>query len=123
MCLEIRRVDHDRFVLRAIGGQAHHNPSEDAVVAPALPSVVKGLGRAVFLRRVAPAQPIVIEKDYAAEDKTIIDAGLAMAFGEERLEALHLGVAQLVKLLIDLVSLRSLNQAKSPKSMGLEPGP
>ncbi len=35
---EIRRVDHDRLVLGAIGGQAHHDPGEDAVVAPARPT-------------------------------------------------------------------------------------
>ena len=60
MCLEICRVDHDRLVLGTLGGQAEHDPGKDAVFAPPLPTVVEGLGRTVFLRRVKPPQPIEI---------------------------------------------------------------
>ena len=98
MRLEIGRVDHDRLVLGALGGQAHHDPGEHAIVAPALPTVVEGLGRAVFLRRITPAQAIAIDEDYAAEDAAIIDTGLAMALGKERLQALHLGVRKPIKI-------------------------
>jgi len=80
--LEIGRVDHDRLVLGPFGGQPHHDPGEDPVVAPALPAVIQGLGRAVFLRRIAPPQPIAIDEDYSAEDAPIIDARAAMALGK-----------------------------------------
>ena len=78
MRLQIGRVDHDRLVFGALGGEADQDPSEDPVVAPAFPAVVEGLRRAVFLRRVAPAQPIAIDEDYAAQNATIINAGLAV---------------------------------------------
>lgn len=77
MRLQIRRVDHDCLVLGALGGQADHDPGEDPVVTPALPAVVEGLGRAMFLRRVTPAQTIAIDENYTAENTEIIDAGLA----------------------------------------------
>ena len=121
MCLEVGRVDHDRLVLGALGGQADQDPGEDAIVAPALPTAVERLGGAVFLRRVAPPQAIAIGEDYAAEDATVIDAGLAVALGKEWLETLHLGVAQPVKIAHHRISLRSLNHANRLKSMGLEP--
>lgn len=82
MCLEIGRIDHDRLVLGALGGKADHDPGKNPVVAPALPAVVEGFGRAVFLRRVTLPQPIAIDEDYAAEDTAIIDAGLAMLLGK-----------------------------------------
>lgn len=85
MRFEICRIDHDRRVLGPFGGQAHHDPGEDSVVAPALPAVIQSLGRAVFLRCIAPPQPIAIDEYYAAEDAPIIDAGFAMTFRKERL--------------------------------------
>lgn len=44
---------HDRLVPRALGGQAYHDPGEDLLVIPSLPTVVEGLGRALFLQCVA----------------------------------------------------------------------
>ena len=98
MRLQVRRVDHDRLVLGTLGGQAHHDPGEDPFVAPALPTALKGLCRAVVLWCVAAAQPIAIDENYGAEDASIIDAGLAMALGKERLEPLHLSVRQPVNI-------------------------
>jgi hypothetical protein len=98
VCLEIGRIDHDRLVFGALSGKAQHDPGEDPVVAPALPAVVEGLRLTVSLRRVTPAQPIAINEDYTNEDETIIDAGLAVALREERLEALHLRVGKPVKV-------------------------
>lgn len=60
MCLEIGRVDYDRLIFSAFGGQTDHDTSEDTVVAPAPPSVIKGLRRAVLLWRIIPAQAIAI---------------------------------------------------------------
>ena len=66
MCPEIRRVHHDRFVFGAFGGQAYHDPGEDAMYVaslglmafnrspPAFPAIVEGLRGAVLLRRVEP---------------------------------------------------------------------
>jgi hypothetical protein len=96
--LQIGRVDHDRLVLGPLGGQADHDPGEDPIVAPPLPSVIKGLRRTIFLRRIAPAQTIAIDEDYAAKNATIIDARLTVALGKERLQALHLRVRQPVKI-------------------------
>ena len=98
-----------------------HDPGEDPVVAPALPTGVEGLRRAVFLRRVAPAQAIAIDEDHATENAAVIDARLAMGLGKERLEALHLSVGKPVKVAYRAVSQRSMNYAKHLKSMGLEP--
>ena len=78
MRLEICRVDHDRLVLGALSGQADHDPGEDPVVAPALSTVLKGLRKTVFLRRIISAQPIAIDEDYAAQNAAIIDPELAM---------------------------------------------
>ena len=135
MRLEVGRVNHDGLVLGALSGQADHDPGEDPVVTPTLPTVVEGLGRSVFLRRIAPPQPIAIDKDYAANDTEVINARLAMALGEfggsgnspgdcfpdKRLQARHLRLGKPVKIAHRSVSLQSLNHAKNLKSMGLEP--
>lgn len=94
MCFQIGRVDHDRLVFGALGGQAHHNPGEDPVLAPAFPAVVERLGGPVFPRRVAPSQTIAVDEDYAAQNTPVIDAGPAMALGKEGFEARHLRLAQ-----------------------------
>ena len=98
VCLEIGRIDHDRLVLGALSGQADHDPGEDPVVTLAPPTVVEGLDGPIFLRRITPPQPIAVDEDYAAENAAIIDAGLAMTLGKERLQAFHLGIAQQVKI-------------------------
>lgn len=43
-------------------------------------------------------QAIAVEEDNAAQHMLIVDAGLAMALGTERLEALHLPLRQPVKI-------------------------
>lgn len=98
MCFQIGRVDHDRLVFGALGGQAHHDPGEDPVLAPALPAVVERLGGSVVLWRVTPSQPIAIDEDYAAQHASIIDAGPAMALGKEGFEARHLRLRQPEKI-------------------------
>ena len=94
MRFQIGRVDHDRLVFGALGGEAHHDPGEDPVLAPALPAVVERLGGPVVLRRVKPSQAIAIDEGYATEDATIIDTRLAMALGKEGAKAIHLRLAQ-----------------------------
>lgn len=82
MRLEIGCIDHDRLALGTLGGQTHHDPGEDTIVAPPLPTVIKRLCRTILLGCIAPSQPIAIDKDYAAEHTPIINARLAMALGE-----------------------------------------
>jgi hypothetical protein len=71
-------------LLSALGGQAHHDPGEDAIVAPALPAVIEGLCQAIFPRGVAPSQPVAVDEDYAAEHAPIINTRRAMALRGKR---------------------------------------
>lgn len=121
MRLQVSRVDHHRLRDGSLSGQAIHHPGEDPPVAPPLPSIVEGLRRAVFFRRIAPPQPIAIDKDYAAQHPPVIDARLTVALGKEGLQTGHLRVGQPEKVAHDPVFLRSLNQAASARSTGPDP--
>lgn len=125
MRLEVGRVDHDRLLLGAFRGQSLHHPGEDPHVAPSLPSVVKGLGRAILPWRIAPPQPVAIDKDYAAQHTSVIDPRLAMALRKEPLQPLHLLVGQPEKVAHHHPrQFGSLNQAGRPastRSMGPDP--
>lgn len=95
---QVGRIDHDRLALGTLSGQGRHDPGKAAIVAPTLPAVVGGLGRAILPGCVAPSQPIAIDEDHAAGHPSIIDPRIAMAFRKEGLQALHLRVAQPVKI-------------------------
>ncbi len=82
MRFQVGRVDRDGLLLGALGGQTFHDPSKDPHVAPTLPAVIERLRRSIFPGRVAPAQAIAIDEDYAAQDTPVVDAWLAMALGE-----------------------------------------
>lgn len=122
MCFQIGCIDHDDLLLAALGGQPLHHPGEDAHVAPPLPAIVEGLGRAILPRRVAPSQPIAIYEDYAAQDPSIIDPRLAMALRKKRLQPLHLLVRQPEKVAHhnprQFGSLNHAGRAASSRSMG-----
>lgn len=90
LCLEVGRIDHDCLVLGTLSGQA-------PVIAPELPAVLKSLVSAVYLRRVVPSQAVAVDEDYSPYEATVIDAVLGVARWEERVQALHLGVAQRVE--------------------------
>ena len=94
MRLQIGCIDHDCLRIGALGGQADHDPGEDPVVTPALPAIMKRLGRSLFPRRIAPPQAIAINEDNAAHHPQIIDAWAAMALGKERAKARHLPFSQ-----------------------------
>ena len=83
MCFQICRVDHDRLVLGVLGGQTDHDPGEDPVVAPSLPTIIKGLGWAVFLWGITPSQTIAIDENYTTQHTPVVDARLAMALRKE----------------------------------------
>ena len=90
MRLEVGRVNHDRPMLGALGGQSLHNPREDPQVTPLLPTVVERLRWAILARGIAPTQAIAIDEDYATQHAPIIYTRLAMALRKERLPPLHL---------------------------------
>src|SRR5690606_29153384 len=93
--LQIGRVDHDCLELWSLRhSQAFHHPDKDTLVAPALPAVVKRLGRAVFLRRIAPPEPVAVNEDDPAQNAPIINALATMALGEIRTKTSHLLVRQ-----------------------------
>src|SRR5690606_15211623 len=90
--LQVGRVDHHRLRGGSLRGQTVHHPSEDTLVTPPLPAIVEGLGRAIFLRRIAPTQAIAIDEDYAAQNPPVIAARLAMALAKEGLQPRRLRV-------------------------------
>ena len=98
MRFQIGRIDHNGGRLHHIGGQSLEYSGEHPHFAPTIPAVVECLGRAVFLRCIAPAQSTAIDNDSPAENTTIIDSWAAMALGEEGLEPCHLLVAQPEKI-------------------------
>ena len=55
---------------------------------------MKGLGRTILPARVAPPQPIAINEYYAAQNASVVDAGLAVALGTERPQPFHLHIRQ-----------------------------
>ena len=73
MRFEIGRVDHHCLWCGGFGGQSVHHSGEDAHVTPPLPTVVEGLCRPVFLRRVTPAQAIAIDEYNPAQNTPVID--------------------------------------------------
>jgi len=91
--------------------QAFHHLEKDALVAPAFPAIIKRLGRAIFLRRIAPPEPVAIDEDDAAQNASIINALATMALGEIGLKTCHLLVRQPNKLLISLAP-RRLSESK-----------
>src|SRR5579872_6680140 len=74
MRLQMRCVDHDLLRLAAFARQFPEYFIEDSQPAPAYEPIIDGLMRAIFPRRVAPAQAVLDHKDDAAHDPTIVHA-------------------------------------------------
>ena len=115
---QIGRVDHDGLVIGAFGGQARHDPDEDALFTPAFPAVVESFGRTILPRRITPPQTIAINEDYATQNPSIINPGLAMALGGKRFQALNLRLDQPVKI-AQPPQFGSLNHTGQTVSSGL----
>ena len=98
MCFQIGGVDHNRPLFTMLGRQTSHHLTKDALVAPALPSVVQGLVWPVLLRGITPAQPIAVYEDNATQNTPIIDAWFAMGLREIGLKPRHLRVRQPEKI-------------------------
>ena len=95
MGLEIGRVDHDGLALCSLRhSQAFHHLEKDALVTPTFPAVIKRLGGAIFLWRIAPPEAVAVDENDAAQNASIINALATMALGEVRLKASHLLVRQ-----------------------------
>jgi hypothetical protein len=76
-------IDHHSLLFAVFGSQTGHHPGEDAFVAPPLPAVVECLVWVIDRRRVAPLQPIAINENNAAQNTSIINAGLAVGLGKK----------------------------------------
>ena len=111
--LQVDCVDHHRLRNGCLGGQPVHHRGTGPFVAQPPPAIVKCLGRAILPGRLAPAQAIAIDEDYAAQYPPVIDPRLAVALGEEGLQTGHLRIGKPEKIAHDPVSLRRLNHAAS----------
>jgi hypothetical protein len=94
MRLQIGGIDHDGLRIGAIGGQAHHDPGEDAVIAATLSAIVEDLDRSIFPRRTVPAQAFAVDKDNAAQNPQLIHAWAVMALGKEQAKTRHVRLSQ-----------------------------
>lgn len=70
-------IDHDRRRVHRFGRKPFDYLGEHPHLTPTFPAVVECVGPAVFLRCVAPAQPIAIDEYYPAQNATIIDPSAA----------------------------------------------
>ena len=113
VCLQVGCVDHHRLRNGSLGGQPVHHRGKGPFVALPPPAIVKCLGRAILPGRLAPAQAMAIDGDYAAQRPPVIDPRLAVALGEEGLQTGHLRIGKPEKVAHDPVSLRRLNHAAS----------
>ena len=95
---EVGRVDHQRVCLAALIGQFEKLSSEDALLAPPLPTFVKRLQRAIGSGRIPPAQTIAIDEDYAAQHALVIHTRHAVGLRKKGLQLGHLRVGQPIKI-------------------------
>jgi hypothetical protein len=89
VCFETDRVDHNCTARGTRSAQSFNHAQEHAPLAPPLPQVAKGLVRSVRLGRIAPAHPIAVYEDDAAQRPPIINPGHAVAIGKVRLQPRH----------------------------------
>ena len=94
MRLQMGRVDHQRIGAAALIGQFEKHPGKDTLLAPALPPAIKGLVRSVRRRRIAPAQAVAIDEDYAAQHSLVVHTGLAVGLRKIRLQTRNLRIGQ-----------------------------
>lgn len=83
MGIQAGRIVHHRRPVAMPGSQTCQDPGEDALIAPPLPAVVRGLVRSVLLGCISPAQPIAINEGNSAQHRSIIHAWLAVGFGKK----------------------------------------
>jgi hypothetical protein len=98
VCFEIGCVNRDRLVVGRFCSQPHHDPREHPHVAPAFPTVIKRLVRAIFLGCITPTQPIAIDEDNTTQDASVINAWHTMAPRKIGPQPLHLSFAQPIQI-------------------------
>lgn len=81
--LEIGCINHDGLVFCSFRQrQAVHHLDKNALVAPAFPADIQRFRRAIFLRRIAPPEPVAIDENDADQHTPIIYTLAAMALGK-----------------------------------------
>src|SRR5271166_1931583 len=90
MRLQMRGVDHDPLRLAAGASQLGENLVEHAQTAPANEPIVDRFVRAVFARRVAPAQSVLDHKHDRADDPAIVHPRHPMRARKIALDPTHL---------------------------------
>ena len=75
-----------------LSGQPSHHLSEDAFVAPSVPTIVERLVRTIITGRISSFLATAIGDDHPAQDKPIINPRFAVRLGEKGLKAHHLRV-------------------------------
>lgn len=102
MGLQVCRVDHHGRLLTVFRRQSGHHPREDALFTPKLPAAVERFMRAIFPRRIPPAQAIAIAiaiaEDNPTQHPSVIDPWLAVRLREERRKFAHLLIGQPEKM-------------------------
>lgn len=98
MPLQIGRVDHKRIGASALVGQFKNHLGEDTLLASARPPAVERLVSALIRRRIAPAQAVAIDENYAAQRPLVIHTRLAVGLRRNGLQLCHLRIAQPVKI-------------------------
>lgn len=88
-------IDHNCLLFAVLGNQPHHHPREDALFAPALPTAVEHLVRAIGFRSITPPLPIAVDEGYPAQNPPVVDPWLAMRLWKAGFQTRHLCVAQL----------------------------
>src|ERR1700709_1968505 len=76
---QVGGIDHNPIRRITFSGQASENPLEDPAAAPANEPIVKGLVRAILLRRVFPLQSVADHIDDPADHPPVIDPRLTSA--------------------------------------------
>ncbi len=98
MGLQVSGVNHDCPLFTVLGGQACHNPCEDAFLAPTLSPAVERLVWSVFFGGISPAQPFTIDENNPTQDAPIIDPRLAVRLRDKRGDLGHLLVGKPIKV-------------------------
>ena len=103
MRLELGGVDGDGLVVWRFLGQSHHDPSENAHVAPTLPSVVQGFWRSMLAGASHHLKPLRLMKIIPLSARQSSTRDRPRLLGKLlRKKALHLRLAQPVKVAHDV---------------------
>jgi hypothetical protein len=86
----MRGIDEEPIGLAGFPGKDGKDAIEDAHPAPADEAVIERLMRAVFARRIAPAQAVFDDEDDAADNPVVIHPGHPVRARKIELDAIKL---------------------------------